>query len=938
MANLFKLNSKIKLFLLFLSAVVLTFGLSLSLQSAAAAVLSTPYRGIQLGSGNPSSYSLGNGENLIWGVANPSGTGSYMLLQNAAYANMFRIDASGNVAAAGNITAAGQNVCRQNGVNCPAVTGSQWTTSGNNIYNNNTGNVGIGVAAPRTKLEVGGDGAVLATGTFGSGWTEPSLGPGARMLWYPRKAAFRAGQVNGTQWNDASIGNSSVAFNQNTTASGQASAAFGNQTTASASQSAAFGTMTTASGLYSAAFGGNTTASGLAATALGNYATASGWNSVASGYYTTAQSYASLVIGRYNIISGTTNSWVATDPVFVIGNGSNAASRSNALTVLKNGNVGIGLANPGEKLEVSGNIKIPSESSYLVGNYNGLSVSGDTLKFGADKFYVNLISGNAGVGFGTPYTKFNVFDTTAVTAFTGWQVGGVRINGGNNYSAGQYALLGFGSGDTGASGRYTKNLAQIGAQFTGGGSSLSFGTSNNYVTGITNTAMTIDPSGNVGIGTAYPGAKLQINPQDSSEGLRIVSAANYSPLNIRNNPNSADIFRVDQSGILQVGSIPWARLTGFPAACGAGQYVSGVGAGLTCSTPPAGGGSQWTSSGSNIYYNAGNVGIGTVSPSQRLTVNGAILASIIVDTGLTAYDGIVYNQDGQLLSSLGLVYSNGNLGVGTAAPAAKLDIVNGVSDTTGMHLKMSNTSNNAYSLNFDRSGTNVQSSFNWQTSGANKWNLGQDNDGTDNLYAYDWVSNRFFMKWVSGSGDVGFGQSYSNLYIQYGGNVGIGTANPTYKLQVNGNAANTTGVWAVASDERLKKDIQPLIGSLDLINRLEGVSFYWRDKNRGDSLQRGFIAQEVEKVLPEWVKIDGNGYKWLEKQGIEAVIVEAIKELSAKFNSLAARIEDLFKKYLNHEERVRALERENLEQKNINQRLERELDSLKYHLENMNNK
>src|SRR3989339_50748 len=41
-------------------------------------------------------------------------------------------------------------------------------------------------------------GNILATGTFGSGWTEPNLGAGPRMMWYPRKSAFRVGYVEGT--------------------------------------------------------------------------------------------------------------------------------------------------------------------------------------------------------------------------------------------------------------------------------------------------------------------------------------------------------------------------------------------------------------------------------------------------------------------------------------------------------------------------------------------------------------------------------------------------------------------------------------------------------------------------------------------------------------------------------------------------------------------
>ncbi|KKL60186.1 hypothetical protein LCGC14_2207820, partial [marine sediment metagenome] len=148
-------------------------------------------------------------------------------------------------------------------------------------------------------------------------------------------------------------GSQSAAFGGGTTASGSNSAAFGWETTASGSQSAAFGWETTASGSQSAAFGGETTASGSNSAAFGWETTASGSQSAAFGDHTTAQPYNSFVIGRYNEISGTPASWVNDDPLFVIGNG-DLTTPHNAVTVLKNGNVGIGESNPTADLQILG--------------------------------------------------------------------------------------------------------------------------------------------------------------------------------------------------------------------------------------------------------------------------------------------------------------------------------------------------------------------------------------------------------------------------------------------------------------------------------------------------------------------------------------------------------------------------------------------------------
>jgi len=192
------------------------------------------------------------------------------------------------------------------------------------------------------------------TGTFGSG-TIPTEGPGVRLMWYPRRAALRAGRVFGDQWDAANVGPRSTAFGVNTTASGDVATAMGDLTTASGAWSTSMGAGTIASGLMSTAMGRNTTASGdrstamgsgtiasgVRSTAMGSRTTASGDFSAAMGRLATAQAQSSLVLGRYNLIEGDPTSWVATDPLFVAGNGSSGSSRSNALTLLKNGNLTI---------------------------------------------------------------------------------------------------------------------------------------------------------------------------------------------------------------------------------------------------------------------------------------------------------------------------------------------------------------------------------------------------------------------------------------------------------------------------------------------------------------------------------------------------------------------------------------------------------------------
>jgi len=108
-------------------------------------------------------------------------------------------------------------------------------------------------------------------------------------------------------------------------------------------------------------FGGATTASGADSVSFGYGATASGATSAAFGYFTTAEPFASFVLGRYNEIGATTTgSWVDTEPLFMIGNGADSSNRNNAVTVLNNGNVGIGVSAPTQPLQVAGIIESTS--------------------------------------------------------------------------------------------------------------------------------------------------------------------------------------------------------------------------------------------------------------------------------------------------------------------------------------------------------------------------------------------------------------------------------------------------------------------------------------------------------------------------------------------------------------------------------------------------
>ena len=90
-----------------------------------------------------------------------------------------------------------------------------------------------------------------------------------------------------------------------------------------------------------------------------------------------------------------------------------------------------------------------------------------------------------------------------------------------------------------------------------------------------------------------------------------------------------------------------------------------------------------------------------------------------------------------------------------------------------------------------------------------------------------------------------------------------------------------------SSDERLKDNIAEIGDALSRVEKLRGVSFDWNDKQSvysGHDI--GVIAQDVEEVLPELVENRDNGYKAVKYDKLTAVLIQAVKELSAKVKEL----------------------------------------------------
>ncbi len=107
-----------------------------------------------------------------------------------------------------------------------------------------------------------------------------------------------------------------------------------------------------------------------------------------------------------------------------------------------------------------------------------------------------------------------------------------------------------------------------------------------------------------------------------------------------------------------------------------------------------------------------------------------------------------------------------------------------------------------------------------------------------------------------------------------------------------------TAYGTCVSDLRLKKNIQALTGSLELLTKLRPVTYEWinpeEEQHKGDpKVVKGFIAQEVEKVMPGWVSVNDKGFKTLNTGELQVMLVDSVRTLKAENDALNDRVRAL---------------------------------------------
>ena len=339
---------------------------------------------------------------------------------------------------------------------------------------------------------------------------------------------------------------------------------------------------------------------------------------------------------------------------------------------------------------------------------------------------------------------------------------------------------------------------------------------------------------------------------------------------------------------------------------------------------------QWIKDGSNnISYTAGQVGIGTSSPSGLLANTSINLG----DTGtLAAPNGSGIGPGGMNWQVTAGGYVASFFNSGTQTNANGLQVYTASTDAATYIFNARSNGNSRFVVRGDgRVGVGTASpvsQFHVQ-SGTNT-QIRVEAAGAGAQAEYYSVANG--TSWVIGTGagnpgstDLGFYNSGNKMVLTTTGLLGIGSVAPSERLDVAGNVKATAYLYT--SDRRLKENIETIENSSEKVLALRGVEFDWKQDGKHEI---GFIAQEVEAVEPNLVVTsEVDGIKAVKYGNVVALLVEAFKEHHQK-------LEENQKLFMTMNQgmntRVKELEREVASLKDENKKLKEDIELIKKHL------
>jgi hypothetical protein len=668
----------------------------------------------------------------------------------------------------------------------------------------------------------------------------------------------------------------------------------------------------------------------------------------------------------------------------------NTVTTRDVLSLRPEGMVGIGTQTPSYTLDVNGTVQLQNDmivlanagawdstagkGMYIRYSTNGTQDAGyiqsitrstgiyQNMKILASNIYIGggegteklavLANGNVGIGNLSPSFLLDVTGVTRCTkgivvnsvastpSFTGNQFYSfVRAPTGSNsfYGGDVFSDTGFALGiDTSDKDSVSRSKLKI--AFGSGA-----GTFNTSLT-----RMTFDNSGNVGIGTTSPSSLLHVQSQraaigsttDTTPYIRVIKTgmSNYDTASILLGQGTGDYNTGTLQYVTGTGNI-YSYMTLGLDSTQTGLLMSYNGNSNSASTG-INGKSYVNISTNNVermrFDSSGRVGIGTTSPSWTLDVAGTINSStqlrfpsvdagarvVIWDNGAGGYAGLgkegsctVYSCPATTDYHKFVAYSSGTqnelmrltgdgkLGIATTNPQAALQVRGDLrlhpDFGSGKWLR-AQADNDVEVTTFERvvNNTRINTLSNLLLNPNGNVGIGTATPSyklevNGSVYHVDITT---LMKGSDGTGYTHFPNTDGKNYIRgttiiadNGGNVGIGLTAPTSKLHVSGNVY-ATGTVTWGSDRRYKENIKPITDALSIVSQLNGYR-YTRVDESTSNVHIGVIAQEVEPILPEVVQYDAQHDKYAVSYGnITAVLIEAIKELQLEVVQLKQKL------------------------------------------------